>query len=424
MEIFNLLADLYIPVYGSTYEVSLGIIAKLIRWLIGGVGVVGVGIIVFSLLLRIIVLPFDIYQRINMRKQNIKMKENQARMEKLQKQYANDKQKYQQKVMEMYRESGLSVMSSCLPMILSMVIFIVAIGGFNAYSQYSNVENYNLMANAYNAKVEQMISPLKADNLVEFDAENSQYIIKAENIEAAKNKDAGLKTALENASDGDLSAAAQAYYQNAAQDEVVSVYETQVKAEKTQFLWIKNIWATDASYKHPVLEYSTFKSEISREEFVLSDENDEASLTDVISATKNSPYEENAYNVITGKLEAQKQQANGYYIMIVLSIGTIVLQQVVTMRSQKEQQKFSSVDGQGAAQQKTTLFVMTAMFAVFSFMYSAAFSIYMVVSNLTSLASTVIINKIVDKSAEKREAEAIRNKYSKGYKATDESKKK
>ena len=384
----------------------------------------GVGIIVFSLLLRIIVLPFDIYQRINMRKQNIKMKENQARMEKLQKQYANDKQKYQQKVMEMYRESGLSVMSSCLPMILSMVIFIVAIGGFNAYSQYSNVENYNLMANAYNAKVEQMISPLKDADLVEFDAANSQYIIKAENIEAAKNKDAGLKAALENASDGDLSAAAQAYYQNAAQDEVVSVYETKVKAEKTQFLWIKNIWATDASYKHPVLEYSTFKSEISKEEFVIPDVNDEASLTDVIGATKNSPYDENAYNVITGKLEAQKQQANGYYIMIVLSIGTIVLQQVVTMRSQKEQQKFSSVDGHGAAQQKTTLFVMTAMFAVFSFMYSAAFSIYMVVSNLTSLASTVIINKIVDKSAEKREAEAIRNKYSKGYKATGESKKK
>ncbi len=417
MGLFNLLADLYIPVYGQTFDVSLGWVAQIIRWLINGVGIVGIGIIVFSLLLKVIVLPFDIYQRINMRKQNIKMKENQARMEKLQKQYANDKQMYQQKVMEMYRENGLSVMSSCLPMILSMVIFIVAIGGFNAYSQYSNVENYNIMANAYNAKVEQMIAPLKADNLVEFDEANSQYVIKAENIQAVKEKDAGLKAAIEGAEAGNESAAVQAYYQNAAQDEVVTVYETKVKEEKTKFLWIKNIWATDASYKHPVLDYSAFKSEISREEFEIPG-NDEASLTEAIGATKNSPYEENAYNVITGKLTEQKQQANGYYIMIVLSIGTIILQQVITMRSQKEQSQFSSVDGQGAQQQKTTLFVMTAMFAVFSFMYSAAFSIYMVVSNITSLISTIVINKFVDKKAEKQEAEAIRNKYSKGYNRT------
>ncbi len=424
MEIFSMLAtELKIPVYGQTFEVSLGWVAQIIRWLINGIGIVGVGIIVFSLLLKVIVLPFDIYQRINMRKQNIKMKENQARMEKLQKQYANDKQMYQKKVMEMYRENGLSVMSSCLPMILSMVIFIVAIGGFNAYSQYSNVENYNIMANAYNTKVEQMIAPLKAADLVEFNEENSQYVIKAENVSAAMEKDPGLKAALSGVKDTEMEAAAQAYYQNAAQDEVVAVYETTVKAKKTQFLWIKNIWATDASYKHPVLDYNTFKTEISREDFVIGD-NDKASLTDAIGATKNSPYDENAYNVITGKLVEQKQQANGYYIMIVLSIATIILQQVITMRSQKEQQKFSSVDGQGAAQQKTTLFIMTAMFAVFSFMYSAAFSIYMVVSNITSLISTIVINKFVDKAQERKEEEALKAKYGKRYSRNSESKKK
>ena len=52
------------------------------------------------------------------------------------------------------------------------------------------------------------------------------------------------------------------------------------------------------------------------------------------------------------------------------------------MRSQKEQQKFSSADGTGAANQKMMMVVMTVMFAIFSFMYSAAFSIYMVTSNV------------------------------------------
>jgi YidC/Oxa1 family membrane protein insertase len=420
MQLFNILTSVQIPVYGQTFDVSLGVIGQLIRWLINGIGIVGVGIIVFSLLLKLIVLPFDVYQRINMRKQNIKMKENQARMEKLQKQYANDKETYQRKVMEMYRESGLSVMSSCLPMILSMVIFIVAIGGFNAYSQYSNVENYNIMANAYNAKIEQMIKPLETQGIATYDEENNQYKIV---LESATEKDAALKEAVQSAgTQEEKLSAAQTYYKEAAQTAVLEAYNTQVK-DKTTFLWIKNIWATDASYKHPILDYTTFKNEISREEFKVGD-NEEASLTDAINATKNSPYDENAYNIITGKLTEQKTQANGYYIMIVLSIGTIILQQIVSMRSQKEQNKYSSVDGQGASQQKTMLFVMTAMFGIFSFMYSAAFSIYLVMSNITSLLSTVIINKFVDKAWAKKEEEALKAKYSNRTKRISEQKKK
>ena len=94
MELFNLLAT--VPVFGQTYDVSLNWIAQLIRWLITSIGTVGVGIILFSICLKFVVLPFDVYQRIAMRKQNQKMKEQQERMEKLQKQYANDKQMYNQ----------------------------------------------------------------------------------------------------------------------------------------------------------------------------------------------------------------------------------------------------------------------------------------------------------------------------------------
>ena len=101
MELMNLLSDVGIAIQGPTYDIALNWIGKLIRLLIGAVGSVGIGIILFSVILKVIVLPFDIYQRVAMRKQNLKMKENQAKMEKLQKQYANDKDMYNQKVMEM-----------------------------------------------------------------------------------------------------------------------------------------------------------------------------------------------------------------------------------------------------------------------------------------------------------------------------------
>ena len=449
MELFNLL-NKTIPVFGQTYDVSLNWIAQLIRWMINGIGIVGVGIIVFSLCLKFIVLPFDVYQRISMRKQNQKMKDQQERMEKLQKQYANDKQMYNQKLMEMYKENGISLFSSCLPMILSMVIFIVAINAFNAYAQYSSIENYNMMVGAYNAEIRSYCPDIekeniafstkqnsdgttenviivsnnsaclsyrlaKPDNVTEINDElvayigdkvktpTTEYVINVENVR----NNAEIMTEVqalmtEGVSEED---AMYNYFVSEAQTAVKEIYENEESGvkNKTKFLWIKNIWMTDASYKHPVQAYSDFESEAKREKFSVDGE--KVSYSD-IGKTGTIVYTEEAYNLITEKLSTQKEAANGYYILILLSIGTILLQQWITMRSQKEQQKFSTVDGQGASQQKMMMFMMTGMFAIFSFMYSAAFSIYMITSNVFSLLSTLIINKFVDRKLAKEEATA------------------
>ncbi len=446
MELMQLLAGIPVSLYGQTFDIDLNWIGNLIRILIGAVGTVGVGIILFSLILKVIVLPFDVYQRISMRKQNLKMKENQARMEKLQKQYANNKEMYNQKVMEMYRESGISLFSSCLPMILSMVIFIVAINAFNAYAQYSNVQNYNTMVRAYNDAIVSYapdINEITQDNsnitisddgsvVTVVDADKPIYYTvayqadyTADNYAYVKNAEKSYKIDKNVAlSDADVKAYVDAkvasgvteddavafYYYEKGQDAVVNVYTTTV-CKNTKFLWIKNIWATDASYKHPVLDYTSFQSEISREKFNVNGE--KVKFGDLTTTV----YDSDSYNHITAKLETQKEQANGYYILILLSIGTILLQQWISMRANKEQQKYGSVDGQGASQQKMMLVMMTVMFAIFSFMYSSAFSIYMIMSNILSLISTLVINKIVDMRAEKAEEQAFKAKYDRAYSA-------
>jgi len=461
------IGDVDIGLFGQTFDVYLNWIGKIIRWIIG-VGSVGVGIILFSLVLKFIVLPFDVYQRIAMRKQNIKMKEQQSRMEKLQKQYANNKELYNQKVMELYKENGISMFSSCLPMILSMVIFIVAINAFNAYSQYSNIENYNTMVQAYNTRIEEYCADLDDEgtivsvngdkiyvengnkfiyytvNYVENYAENDYAYIKSIKTEERNYKINAVKAlanpeiqafvttkvaeakAENEKTEGapafdvteETKTALKSYFISQAQDAVVVAYNQKVKG-KTSFLWIKNIWATDASYKHPILEYTEFKTEIEREKFNIDGE--KVSLSDVTNYT--NVYKEDTYKIVTNKLDEQKNQANGYYILILLSIGTILLQQFVSMRSQKEQQKYSTVDGQGASQQKMMMIMMTGMFAIFSFMYSSAFSIYMITSNLFSLLSTLIINKAVDMVQEKKERIALQEKQNQrypGYKAKQE----
>ena len=58
---------------------------------------------------------------------------------------------------------------------------------------------------------------------------------------------------------------------------------------------------------------------------------------------------------------------------------------------------------------------MTVMFAIFSFMYSATFSIYMIMSNVLSMFSTLIINKLVDISEAKKEEKALQAQYNKRF---------
>ena len=196
-----------------------------------------------------------------------------------------------------------------------------------------------------------------------------------------------------------LSDVAYEYFVGEAQAAVKTCYETEI-VNRTKFLWIENIWATDAAHVHPVLSFTEFEAKAKTEKFDVNGE--QVDYVSLAEKTGTKAYTQGIYDEITDKLDIQKTAPNGYYVLILLSIGTILLQQFVSMRSQKAQNKYSTVDGQGASQQKMMMFMMTAMFAFFSFMYSGAFSIYLVVSNVFSLASTLIINKVVDGIMEKK----------------------
>ncbi len=469
MQILSLLNATVIPHFGQTFDVQMNWLGNLIKILISAVGIVGVGIILFSLILKFVVLPLDIYQRITMRKQNQKMEANKEKMEKLQKQYANDKEKYNQKVMEMYKESGISMFSSCLPMIISMVIFIFAINAFNSYSQYANMASYNTLVTAYNQKIEEYAPELDETNYgvygntivvksteltdgkfvymeisfsdeekqtvlenpvayaksvlnYEVRGKNAVYYVDADKMFDYAETNAEFKTAL-NAfetlkEDGtlDREQTAAKYIRDMAQKAVAVAYEEKAKPALS-FLWIKNVWTTDASYKHPILPYSEFiqTMEQGKETFNV---NGEKVKMENIKQYNSFAYQEDTYNEVTMQLSKQKTEANGYFILILLSIGTILLQQFVMMRSQKAQNQFSSVDGQGASQQKTMMIMMTVMFGIFSFMYSAAFSIYMVISNVFSLISTLVINKAVDAYLEKKEEMEEKKQYDKRFRGT------
>ena len=137
--------------------IKLDWLGKVIQWLIEGVGIIGVGIILFTLILKTVTLPLDVYSRVKMKKAVADYEKDAAGNGKLQKQYANDKAMYNQKVMELQKQNGISMFGACLPMIVTLVIFMVVFGAFSTYSQYVNLSMYNDMVDAYNASVQNYV---------------------------------------------------------------------------------------------------------------------------------------------------------------------------------------------------------------------------------------------------------------------------
>ena len=170
--------------------------------------------------------------------------------------------------------------------------------------------------------------------------------------------------------------------------------------ERQSFLWIKNVWEADSPFAHPVTSYDTIKDKLQGGDII----------------------KESDYELLTRDLTDEKERANGYFIMIVLVAGLSFLSQWVMSRGQKAQMELQSVDGMGAMQNKMMMWLMPIMMAFFAFMYTAAFSTYIICSQLFSMLTTLGINKIVDikfqKEKERREAQ----KDKRGVKKQDNTK--
>ena len=82
------------------------------------VGNYGVSIIIFTILMRMLIMPFDYKSRKGMRKMALI----QPKINELQKKYGKDQQKLQQKQAELMKKEGYNPLSGCLPLLLTWPI--------------------------------------------------------------------------------------------------------------------------------------------------------------------------------------------------------------------------------------------------------------------------------------------------------------
>ena len=373
-------------------------------------GSIGVGIILFTLILKVIPLPLDIYSRASSKKNALKMEKMRPELEKLQKQYANNKELYQRKMMALYKKEGYSQFSACLPSIFTLVFFIIVITAFSQYSTYTKIETYNQMATAFSNDI------IKNENvyLFEFDKDELGSPIQStakqvdKNIEKSNDK---FYIYYHNLNEQD--------YQNKilmpAQEAAANKYFEE--SEKSSFLWVKNIWIEDLPWKKAFIN----KEDYLNKTFTY---NKGCSNKEITSVIKN----EDAYDLIFGspRIKELQEKPNGLLILVILSILSMVGSQFVMNKTQKAQMELQSVDGangQAAQTSKMMMWMMPIMFGIFAFVYTASFSIYLIMSTVISTLSTIIINVIVEKSFKKKLIKEEEDKYNKRYGYLNKTKK-
>lgn len=99
----------------------------------------GISIIIFTVLMRMVCMPFDYKSRKGMRKMTLL----QPKLDALQKKYGNDKQKFQQKQAELMRKEHYNPLSGCLPMLLTWPLMIAM------FAAMRNIANEQLALQAF-----------------------------------------------------------------------------------------------------------------------------------------------------------------------------------------------------------------------------------------------------------------------------------
>lgn len=305
------------------------LVGKLLLLLREGVGNFGWTVVVFTIILRFALLPLDIWQKFSMRKQQKKMAALQPKLAKIQKQYANNPEMLRQKQYELQRSSGVNMLASCLPMIVTMVVFFVVFAGFRALVVYDNQLIVARLNDAYNEMVAAGAS--------------------AEEINA----------------------------------HLAAMYQPE------GWLWIKNVHMSDIG-TNVIPSYENFIS----------------SGWGGINATLPNGLSASYETLVGPAMEVYNKQSfwdvarwNGYFILPILAIATSFLSTMLLQKMQPQTNMAADAEQQKAQQKSMKMmnYIMPLMLGVFAIMYSAAFAIYYVVSNILSTLTSVIFNLIIKK---------------------------
>ncbi len=343
----------------------------------GGVASFGWTVVLFTVVLRLILSPLDIWQKVIARKNNKAMERMKPQLEVLQARYADDKQRLQQEQMALYKKEKYSTMGMCLPTIVTFVVFFVVFAGFRQMVGYQFAKDYKECVKTYNASISEQIEQNKEEKFI-IDNNDGKY-----DIDDVAKTEAGAE-----------------FYAKAkknAQHAVYEVYYSKDQVKIRSFLWIKNIFVSD-NWAQAVPDFATVTGQ-------------KGMATSKLTGITIDEYNDVMSDVLGTGGYGKDGKWNGLLILPVLSIALSFLSTKLLSGSQAQPPApAQDAQGEGAekakAQQqsmKMMQYVMPIMMGVFALFYSGAFALYMFTSSLCAILFQLTFNliaKLVDKSRE------------------------
>lgn len=338
----------------------------IIKWLYNLISNYGWTIVIFTVALKLITMPLDLWVKISSKKTQILNAEMKPELERLQVRYGNNRSEFQQKQMELYRKHGFSPVGGCLPVIINLLLVL-----------FLYVSMYNAM------------------NVVSVNIAKEQFLNYETTYDQAYNAE------IENGkSEEDAKAS--------AQNAVYNYYKENPKGNNS-FLWIKNISYKDSSAA-PVADFTSFKKlvggqTVDENENIMSFKfNDEEK---VITSEK--------YTAVMGQISLNVTGWNGYFILPVLVIGFSFLASFIPEWLERRKLKgLSALPQQSGIMMKL---LMPVLLGVLCFTTNATFGIYLLANTLIGIATGFVVdpiaNNIIKKFIlKKKDAEKPKISYS------------
>jgi YidC/Oxa1 family membrane protein insertase len=333
-------------------------IGDFVYWLIGSIhagGVVsyGLAVIIFTFILKLVLLPLDFGNKYFQKKNAAQMAKFKPEEDALKEQYADNPMQFNRARQELYRKNGYKMGGFCLFTILNMFVtlsvFLSVFGALRAVSTY----NIKLTSTELNG--------------VYRDFEDNIYLQDDE-------------------------------YNPDFAGAVNEVY----KKHNIGFLWIKNIWKSDIPIESSNLTFAEYSAYVA-----VSDEELEASQYETANEFKRAQYD-----IIFGAVDGQqKRNWNGLFLLIILAGAMTYLSVVLnskfnqtkkpepkkleaqySMRDIKKQQDAQMPSMDPAMINKIMKFMLPAIMVIFTLTSTSALAIYIIANSLFSTIFTIGLN--------------------------------
>lgn len=307
-------------------------------------------IIVFTILIKLVVMPLNLKSR----RSTMRMSSLAPKQKALQEKYKDDQEKLNQKIQELYRKEGVNPMGSCLPMLISMVILFAMFYALRTFANEQLVSQFLTFYHNPEIDPHTLVEPfLWIKNLWMPDSPFATYMPDVQSLRLVDFKvwnDVSAKLAAAGTIPEALNFAA-------ASD--LTTYITEVV---TPFVNS----ATYAPYIAPVTGLGNLN---------------------ILGIVRFSIY----------------QEGNGWFLLPLLSVVSQIFMQKLTMQN-------TQMDPSQESSQKMMIYVMTFMSLYFCASYNSAFALYWVVSNIYAIIEQIGFTKYFeqqDRKASKAEEVGI-----------------